>query len=131
MKAFAEKSPGVPIVAACASAGVALCIALAEDPESAKLLSGVLFLGASVKDFEISARVFTDAERHIPIFIGHGSKDTIVNWVTQEFFLKAVKAAVADYPIRFTLFVPGLHGTPMRMIDWRAVINWMLAQGDN
>ena len=64
----------------------------------------------------------------MPIFIGHGSKDSILDWVTQETFFKKVKGAAPDYPIRFDVFVNGLHGTPMRLVDWRRVLNWMLGE---
>lgn len=127
MRAFAENSPGVPIFVACASAAGALCVGLARDPESRAMLGGLLFLGAGVKDVEADAKVFTGGKKPVPVFIGHGSKDQIVNWVRLELFLKEVKATAPDYPIRFRLFVPGQHGTPMRMTDWRQVINWMLS----
>jgi len=126
MKAFAAASPGVPIFVACASAAAALCVSLADDSESRSMLAGVLFLGASPKDIEADAKVFTEASRSVPIFIGHGSEDPVVDWVRLELFLKTIKKASADYPIRFRLFVSGKHGTPMRMTDWRQVLNWML-----
>jgi hypothetical protein len=125
MKAFAENAPGAPIFVACASAAGSLCVSLVGDPETEPMLGGILFLGASVE--ETDAEIFTQTKRQVPIYIGHGSKDPVVNWVSQEFFLKQVKEAAPDYPIRFNLFVPGYHGTPMRMTDWRKVINWMLS----
>jgi len=127
MKAFAEKSPGVPIFIACASAAGALCTALVEDPVARPLLAGVLFLGSGVHDIEADARAFADATPPVPLFIAHGSKDQIVNWVRLELFFKALRAASPNYPVRFQLFVPGQHGTPMRMTDWRKIINWMLS----
>jgi hypothetical protein len=36
-------------------------------------------------------------------------------------------AAKPDYPVRFVRFETGTHGTPIRMVDWRAVLNWMLS----
>jgi hypothetical protein len=129
MKAFAENSPGAPIFVACASSAGSLCVGLVDDPETEPLLGGILFLGASVED--TAAEVFTQNKRQVPIYIGHGSKDPVVNWVSQEFFLKRVKEAAPDYPIRFNLYVPGYHGTPMRMTDWRKVINWMLSVQDS
>ncbi len=99
------------------------------DPQTAKLLGGVMLLGSLVKDKEFfQSPIFTDTGRHIPIFIGHGTKDTILDWVTQDLFFKKVKAAAPDYPIRFDVFVNGLHGTPMRLTDWRWVLNWMIGE---
>ena len=126
MRALAEGSPDAPVFLACASASGRLCTALAADKEAGPRLGGILFLGANVKEIQPAAAALTKTGLRIPIFIGHGSKDTIVDWVRQELFFKAVRETVPDYPIRFTLYAPGFHGTPMRMVDWREVINWML-----
>jgi hypothetical protein len=127
MAAYAAKSPGAPIIVACTSLSGELCFDLMADKDTAPLLGGILLLGSLVKEKGFFASpIFTDPDRHIPIFIGHGSKDTILDWVTQELFFKKVKAAAPDYPIRFDLFVNGLHGTPMRLTDWRRVLNWMI-----
>ncbi len=127
MKAYTAKSPGAPIMVACTSLSGEICFDLMADAQTAPLLGGVLLLGSLVKDKEFFASpVFTDPDRHIPIFIGHGSNDPVLDWVTQELFFKKVKAAAPDYPIRFDLFVNGLHGTPMRLTDWRRVLNWMI-----
>ena len=37
-----------------------------------------------------------------------------------------VQALRPDYPLKLVVFDGGAHGTPMRMTDWRAVLNWML-----
>ena len=129
MAAYAEKSPGAPIMVACTSLSGEICFNLMADPRSAGRLGGVLLLGSLVKEKTFFASpVFTDPARHVPIFVGHGSDDTILDWVTQELFFKKVKAAAPGYPIRFDLFVNGLHGTPMRLTDWRRVLNWMIGE---
>lgn len=128
MEALTRNAPKAPVFLACASAASALCTALAEDASIAPMIGGVLLLGSGMKDVEAAARVYAGNGRRIPIFIGHGTKDPIVNWVRMELFLKEILASSPDYPIRFRLFVSGYHGTPMRMVDWREVINWMLAQ---
>jgi hypothetical protein len=127
MNAYAGNSPGAPIILACTSRSGELCFRLVEDSEAANLLSGLVLLGTGNEDTFFDSAVFTDPAKHIPIFIGHGSDDTLLTWVTQELFFKKVKAAAPDYPIRFDLFVDGAHGTPMRLTDWRWVLNWMLA----
>jgi 4-methylaminobutanoate oxidase (formaldehyde-forming) len=38
-----------------------------------------------------------------------------------------LKARKSDYPARFALFETGTHGTPIRMTDWRLILNWMFA----
>ena len=66
--------------------------------------------------------------RHIPIFIGHGGSDSLIPWMTPQLFFEQVKKGMPSYPIRFDLFVDGAHGTPLRLTDWRRVLNWMLPQ---
>jgi len=51
--------------------------------------------------------------------------------VTVELQFRAIKKAAPDYPIRYDLFMEGVHGTPIRMSDWRMVLNWMLEWRDN
>ena len=48
----------------------------------------------------------------------------------QQRFFRAIKDAVPDYPVRFTLFSAGTHGISLRMTDWRVAINWILASRD-
>ena len=127
MKAYAANSPGAPIILACTSRSGELCFRLVDDSDAADLLSGLVLLGTGNEATFFKSLVFTDPAKHIPIFIGHGSGDTLLTWVTQELFFKKVKAAQPDYPIRFDLFVDGAHGTPMRLTDWRWVLNWMLS----
>jgi hypothetical protein len=67
----------------------------------------------------------------VPIYLGHGSDDKTNDWVTVELQFKAIKRAAPDYPIRFDLFLEGVHGTPIRMSDWRLVLNWMLEWQEN
>lgn len=128
MGASVAASPGAPIILACTSRGGELCFHLIEDPQAAALISGLVLLGAGNEETFFASPVFTDPARAIPIFIGHGSGDVLIPWVTQELFFKEVKAARPDYPIRFDLFVDGAHGTPMRLTDWRHVLNWMIPQ---
>jgi hypothetical protein len=51
----------------------------------------------------------------------------VLNWKTQEAFFKKFKQLDPNYPVKFALFNTGSHGTPIRMTDWRLVLNWMLA----
>jgi hypothetical protein len=130
MKYYTETSPGAPIILGCASTSCKITYRMLEDPESAALLSGVVFFGGGAYHPFIESPVFKDPAKWVPIYIGHGSKDTTNNWVTLELFFKAIKKAQPDYPIRYDLFVDGVHGTPIRMSDWRMVINWMLEENE-
>ena len=128
MKAYAAKSPEAPIIVACTSRSGELCFRLIADRDAAPLLAGVVLLfgtGNEIRSSNLPA--FTEPSRRVPIFIGHGSGDSLLTWVTQELFFKKVKAAEPDYPIRLDVYVDGAHGTPMRLIDWRLVLNWMIS----
>lgn len=126
MQDFAARSPGAPIVVVCTSRSGKLCFHLLADKAASALLGGVILLGSLSEDAFFGTPVFTDPKRYVPIFIGHGSKDKLLDWVSQDLFFRKVKAAAPSYPIRFDVFVHGSHGTPMRLIDWREVLNWML-----
>ena len=43
----------------------------------------------------------------------------------QEAFFRAILKRAPDYPARFVRFETGSHGTPIRMSDWRGILNWM------
>ena len=135
MMHYAENSPGAPIFLACASTGCKLVFRLLEDPAAAELLGGVILhgalpLGSGKEGTLFDIEVFRQPGKQIPIYIGHASGDPTVPWVTQELFFKNIKAAAPDYPVRFELFKgpDAVHGTPIRMMDWRPVLNWMLRE---
>jgi hypothetical protein len=121
----AAKSPGTPIFVSCGSQGGALCWALAQDAEAAAMLGGILLMGSSRDDGFPNSPA---AKARVPVYLGHGSNDTVFDWQDQEAFAARVRAAIPGYPIRFTLFDTGSHGTPIRMTDWRLILNWMLAE---
>ncbi len=128
MQTYAAKSPGAPIIVACTSLSGWLCFDLMANDEAAKLLGGIVLLGSLPEQQFFTSPIFTDPDRHIPIFIGHGTRDPILDWVTQELFFKKIRAAAPDYPVRLDVFLNGLHGTPMRLTDWRRVLNWMIEE---
>ncbi len=52
----------------------------------------------------------------------------MLDWKGQAAFFEKVKALDPSYPIKLIVFDTGKHGTPIRMIDWRLVLNWMLTK---
>lgn len=126
MTTLAADNPGAPIFVACGSYGGVLCWQVAEDPATARLMGGMLLLGSVVDDKYLSVIAAEKPSQWLPIYIGHGSDDAVIPWIGQEAFFKKVKQVEPDYPIRFVLFDTGSHGTPIRMTDWRQVLNWML-----
>ena len=125
MREFAKNSPGAPIFLACSSNGGKVCWKIAGDPEMAKLLGGVVLLGAT------SGFSFLDSpvprQYRIPILIAHGSGDRIISGDASVQLYKTMRSTMPDYPVRLVVFKSGAHGTPMRLIDWRDTLNWMAA----
>ena len=127
MQLVAANSPGAPIFVACGSMGGAICWRLSEDPEAAPLLGGLLFLGSMWNNDFFKMPMLTDKSRWVPIYFGHGSADSVFPWQSQKEFFEKIRRAAPGYPVKFVLFETGSHGTPIRMTDWRAVLNWMLS----
>ena len=120
---YAAKSPGAPIFVACGSMGGAICWALANDKSIASKLSGLLLLGSFPSEDFVKSTAYA---RKVPLFIGQGSRDTVFPVETQEAMYRRLRSA--GYPVRFVRFETGTHGTPIRMTDWREMLNWMLAR---
>jgi dienelactone hydrolase len=136
MSHYAENSEGAPIFLACASTGCKLVYRLLADPAAAAMIGGVILHGAlpagASEGMLLELEIFQKPEKAVPIYIGHASSDETVPWVSKELLFTTIKTANPDYPIRFELFKgpDAVHGTPIRMMDWRAVLNWMLAAAD-
>jgi len=126
MTQLAAVSPGAPVFLGCTSMSGIICWNLMKEPETAALLGGVLFFG-SVYDYGfLQSTTFRSKPDPIPIYFGHATKDPIYDWREQAKFYRVIRGGRSGYPIRFTLFDTGSHGTPVRMTDWRLILNWML-----
>lgn len=126
MRKQKAQSPKAKIYLACGSMGGFVCWQLAKDEASLRYIDGMLLLGSMWDDGFLGTSAIKTAALHIPVYIAHGTKDKTYGWKRQmAFFLKIRKAAPA-YPIKITLFEGGIHGTPIRMVDWRSALNWML-----
>jgi hypothetical protein len=121
---YAGQSPGAPVFVACGSMGGMLCWKLASDKTVAPRLSGLLLLGSLWDDGFLASPAF---KRKVPVFFGQGSHDTVFPVENQEAFFRSISARSPGYPTRFVRFETGTHGTPIRMTDWRGVLNWMLS----
>jgi pimeloyl-ACP methyl ester carboxylesterase len=119
---YREKSPAAKVFVACGSMGGALCWKLAQDQTTAQSLGGLLLLGSLWDDAFLSSPAY---RAKVPVFFGHGSKDTVFPVASQETFYRKLRAG--GYPAQFVRFETGTHGTPIRMSDWRQTLNWMLA----
>lgn len=128
IKTLSERSPGAPVFVACGSMGGAICWRLINAPSTARMLSGILLLGSNYDHNFLKSRAFRSFKKRIPIYLGHGGDDKIFDWKNQARFFKQILKRSPGYPIRFVLFDTGSHGTPIRMTDWRDILNWMLAK---
>jgi len=120
---YSGGSPGAKVFVACGSMGGALCWKLAHD--QASRISGLILLGSLWDEAFLSSAAF---KRKVPVFFAHGSRDTVFPVDRQEAFFRSISSASPGYPTRFVRFETGTHGTPIRMIDWRETLNWMLAE---
>lgn len=124
---YAEKSPAAKIFVACGSMGGALCWKLAARNDTGRRIDGLLLLGSLWDESFLASPAF---RRHVPVFFGQGSKDTVFPVEKQEAFFRSIiaRSKAYPYPTHFVRFETGTHGTPIRMIDWRGTLNWMLSK---
>jgi len=123
---YGTAAPRAPVFVACGSMGGALCWRLARDEDMAKRLGGLLLLGSLWDDGFLSSTAF---KRKVPVLLAQGSRDKVFPVERTEEFYRAIRAKSPGYPVRLVRFETGSHGTPIRMIDWRETINWMLSTG--
>jgi hypothetical protein len=125
---YAARSPAAPVFAACMSYGGGVCWRLAEAADPASPLRGILVFGAPVDSAFV--KTVPALARPLPVYVAVGTKDAFASWKSAATFFRAVKALAPDYPIRLAVFDAGEHATAIRLTDWVAVLNWMLAGGD-
>ncbi len=116
-------SPGAKLIVACGSGGGEVCYRLSADSEISERITGIALMGS----FWNNKYPATSAGRgKVPVMIAHGSRDTIFAIGKMEAFYQSLRKA--GIPTRMVRFETGTHGTPIRMMDWRETINWMIAQ---
>ena len=118
----AARSPGRPVVLACASMGSFICWGAARDTQTVSRLAGLAILGGATDPSFVGSAAH---KAKLPVFFTHGSRDSVYAPADQIALYDRLHKA--GYPTRFTLFETGSHGTPVRMSDWRAILNWLLA----
>jgi predicted esterase len=116
-----SKSPNARLIVACGSAGGAICHDLAKRQPVVASLAGLAFLGS----FGEPGFFGSPANRAgVPLFIAHGGSDSVIPIANAEDFYRQARSP--GQPVRMVRFETGGHGTPIRMTDWRDMINWML-----
>jgi pimeloyl-ACP methyl ester carboxylesterase len=121
---YLGRSPNAALFVACGSMGGHICWKLAENDKVAPELSGLLLLGSMWDEDFLESPAF---KRKVPVFFAQGSHDVVFPVATQEAFFEEIRKRAPSYPTRFARFETGTHGTPIRMTDWRQVLNWMLS----
>jgi hypothetical protein len=116
-----EQAAGRPVILACASMGGIICQHIVRDKEAVRYLGGMVVLGGP-PDPGLSTTPF--AKLKLPLYFAHGSADSVYKAEDQIRIYRGLQAS--GYPARFTLFQTGGHGTPIRMVDWREVLNFVL-----
>lgn len=117
----AARSGGRPVVLACASMGSFICWGAARDTATVSHLAGLAILGGATDPSFVGSAAH---KARLPVFFTHGSRDSV--YASADQIVLYDRLHKAGYPTRFTLFETGSHGTPVRMSDWRAILNWLL-----
>ncbi|MEM9678556.1 MAG: alpha/beta hydrolase [Pseudomonadota bacterium] len=125
---YRQSSPGTKMIVACGSMGGGICWRLAGSANAARSIDGMFFLGSFWNPGFLKSTTVTQPGRAIPMFFGHGGDDVVFSPARQKRFFEQILARNPAYPARFVMFNTGTHGTPIRMVDWRREINWMLRQ---
>ncbi len=125
LAAFIARSRQAKVIIACGSMGGFLCHRLAKDGDLGPQLDGMLFLG-SFPDAGFAASAAFRAG--MPVFIGHGTNDVTSPVAAMDGFATALRKSGGKGRVMIHRFNTGSHGTPVRMSDWRLVLNWMLGK---
>ena len=104
-----------------------MCFELLRSGEARGKLAGIAVLGGFPDRAILEGSALSAAR--VPIYFGHGTRDGVYPARQVVALYDAVRTAIPGYPIRLVLFESGIHGTPIRMTDWRETINWMLRGG--
>ncbi|MBA3042048.1 MAG: alpha/beta hydrolase [Alphaproteobacteria bacterium] len=117
----AARAPGRPVVLACASMGSFICWGVARDAQTVSHLAGLAILGGATDPSFVGSAAH---KARLPVFFTHGSRDSV--YASADQIALYDRLHKAGYPTRFSLFETGAHGTPVRMSDWRSILNWLL-----
>jgi len=113
------------VVIACGSLGTRICWSLANNAETLEKIDGMIVLGG-FPDRDFLRVAYSGAFAPLPLYIAHGSADSVYDVAAMEDMYGALKAK--DLPVRMSVFETGGHGTPVRMIDWRQALNWIFTR---
>ena len=102
-----------------------MCSYLQESKIYAPMLGGVIHVGSAVTPKNI---IKTPAFKYkVPTLFAHGGYDTGISWQEMKRQFDELRNKDSNYPTKFYLYHGGVHGTPIRMIDWREVLSYILS----
>ena len=117
-----EQSAGRPVILACASMGGIICQHISRNREAVQYLGGMALLGGPP---DPGLATTPAVKNKLPIYFAHGSADSVYKATDQLGIFRQLRKS--SYPARFTMFQTGGHGTPIRMVDWRKLLNFILS----
>jgi hypothetical protein len=117
-------APGAPIVLSCASSGGAVCAGVANSQAAAKLLSGIIVMGSSWGMGFIGSPAYL---ARVPVVFAQGTCDRGNPYDRLFGLFREILKRDNGYPTRFQGFADGVHGTPIRMMNWRETLNWIFS----
>lgn len=121
---IAEKSPGAPIVISCASSGGSVCAGVAKIEAAAQNLSGIIVMGSSWGHDFIGSSAY---KHRVPLVFAQGTCDRRNPYDRLYSLFGAILKKDDTYPTQFQGFADGVHGTPIRMMNWRDTLNWIFS----
>ena len=121
---IARHGPAGRVVVGCGSQAAVVCGGLMNSSRAVPSLAGIALLGGAPDQNMVRSLA---ARSGVPVYIGHGSRDTVYPVGRAEGVYRAFREA--GVPVRMVVFESGIHGTPIRMTDWRETLNWMLRGG--
>ncbi|MEP0518815.1 MAG: alpha/beta hydrolase [Hyphomicrobiales bacterium] len=125
---YASKAPNAKLILACGSMGGQICWQYMAGTVPAPPLAGVIMLATFADNRFLASPYLKAGATPLPLVFGHGTLDSAFPWGKTKSLFDSIKVAQPDYPVRMRLFNTGKHGTPIRMIDWRQEINWILSK---
>lgn len=126
---YASQAPNAKLILACGSMGGQICWQYMAGTVAAPPLAGIIMLATFADNKFLASPYLKAGARPLPLVFGHGTLDSAFAWQKTKALFDSIKVARPDYPVRMRLFNTGKHGTPIRMIDWRQEINWILSKG--
>lgn len=125
IEAAKASSPNAPLILSCGSQGGTLCWRIAANEKASDKLAGLILLGSLWDNGFFKSSAFS---KRVPVVFAHGSRDPVFAIEKQEAFYREIRRRAPGYPVQFRRFESGNHGTPIRMSDWREMLNWTLAK---